>query len=546
MSVFKKLSIKVKLTVGIGLPIFWLAISGVIVYSSFNGISETNHWVQHTNNVLLESDKVLASAVDMETGMRGFLLAGKDEFLEPYDKGETIFYQTIAELQQTVSDNPPQVERLKTVEKTIRDWQENITEPMIERRRAVGSTETLESISDLVAEARGKQYFDKFRSLIAEFTQIERSLRDKRSAENNATIEFAQLLQVFSVLLAIVIGIIIGYYIIRDILKTLGSEPIEITEIMGRISQGDLSLVLDRSEAEGSLYESVKEMLAQLREMVEEIAKVSNGVSSRAKQMASIANQTAESTSVQLTEMTQVATAIEELSATAKEVAHNVLSSASSASEASQQSSAAKDTMRKSVVEMDDLNTDINKATQVIQNVEGNSKEINSVLEVIKGVAEQTNLLALNAAIEAARAGEQGRGFAVVADEVRGLAERTSQSTGEINQMIEMLQSGARNSVAVMIESQAKSNATREGLSSAEEAINAIQEAIQKISDMSIQISSSAEEQSAVVDEINNNVLKVSSLSEETSKGARKTSDTGTELLELSESLESLVARFNT
>ncbi|WP_198243866.1 methyl-accepting chemotaxis protein [methane-oxidizing endosymbiont of Gigantopelta aegis] len=190
------------------------------------------------------------------------------------------------------------------------------------------------------------------------------------------------------------------------------------------------------------------------------------------------------------------------------------------------------------------LTDQIKNTASVIQQLQLDSDNINTVLEVIRGVAEQTNLLALNAAIEAARAGEQGRGFAVVADEVRTLAGKTQESTEEINQVIDKLQNGVRNAVSVMEQSQADALQVVEQAEKASESLQDISSAVSRISEMNNQIATAAEQQSATAEEINQNVLNVKQEAEKTSSRARQATTAHQQLAELAAELQTLFAQF--
>jgi methyl-accepting chemotaxis protein len=190
------------------------------------------------------------------------------------------------------------------------------------------------------------------------------------------------------------------------------------------------------------------------------------------------------------------------------------------------------------------LAAEIESASEVIRNLEKDSNQIGSILDVIKGIAEQTNLLALNAAIEAARAGEQGRGFAVVADEVRTLASRTQESTEEIQSMIEKLQSGAKVAVSVMSDSRKYADDSVSHAKSAGEALEMITQSISTITEMNTQIATAAEEQSAVSEEINGNIVNINHAAEEAAEGANSTSTESERLAEMAKELQLLVHQF--
>ena len=178
------MKLRQKMLIGSLLPMILLVIGGVVIFNSILFMEKSKKWVNHTNNVIKEAMKIEAAAVDMETGMRGYLLAGKEEFLEPYNAGQGRFFQLTKKLKKTVNDNPPQVKRLVGIEKTIGDWQKNVCEPNIELRRKIGDAETMDDMADEIAKAKGKEFFDKFRGQISKFIQREAELLKKRVASS--------------------------------------------------------------------------------------------------------------------------------------------------------------------------------------------------------------------------------------------------------------------------------------------------------------------------------------------------------------------------
>jgi len=540
------MNIKTKLILAIGIPLLLFAVLGSIIFINLQKIITTNHWVTHTHNVLGTADNIVGSAVDMETGMRGFLLAGKEDFLAPYKAGEKETYKLLNELQQTVSDNPPQVERLKEVEKILKQWQQNVTTPMIELRRSVGAGKTMDEVANLVGEAKGKQYFDKFRSIMNEFKNIERNLMEEREKESDATALNSEKILVIGIIIAMLFGISLGIYIVRDLIKQLGKEPSDVNQITSRIASGDLTMTFDNNVSSDSVYGSIRTMNDGLLNIVSGIKDTTTQLTESAEKTSVIAEQTSKSIQTQVNETTNVANAIKEMGTAVKDVAENVVVAASESDKANELAIGGRETMKQTVGQMDELNSDVEQAAHVVEELENNTNEINSIVEVIRGIAEQTNLLALNAAIEAARAGEQGRGFAVVADEVRTLAERTQNSTQEINQMIDKLQSGVRNAVKVMEQSKAKAGIASKQALKTDDILNTILEAINSINDMNTQISSAAEQQSAVMEEISGNVINVQNMAEDTSQGAKQAAETGTDLSKLATNLQEMITQFKT
>nr|WP_279626100.1 methyl-accepting chemotaxis protein [Shewanella morhuae] len=232
------------------------------------------------------------------------------------------------------------------------------------------------------------------------------------------------------------------------------------------------------------------------------------------------------------------------MAATVQEVAQNATDAADAANHADESTEQGKLVVQKVVATINILAEEIANAANAIDDLERNTTEIDSVLIVIRNIADQTNLLALNAAIEAARAGEQGRGFAVVADEVRTLASRTQTSTSEIQQMIEVLQQKAKSTVAAMKTSTTTTQNCVEQVHQAGEALEAITHAVSTISQMNIQIASAANEQCAVSAEINQNVNNINDIANSSTQAAQQTAQAGDELAQLSARLQTLIAQF--
>lgn len=279
-------------------------------------------------------------------------------------------------------------------------------------------------------------------------------------------------------------------------------------------------------------------------EVVESIKGNAAQLASAAEELSAITEQSSKGVVRQQSETQQVATAMNEMSATVQEVAKNAASAATAASEADEQAKNGHAVVNDTVTTITALANEVSLTADVIERLKGDSLSIGAVLDVIRDIAEQTNLLALNAAIEAARAGEQGRGFAVVADEVRTLASRTQQSTQEINEMIERLQSGANEAVTAMEQGRSKAEATVEQAQKAGAALNAITEVVYNIKAMNMQIASAADEQSATAEEINRNIVNISEVADETASGSQQTAIASDELARLAVDLQEKVDKF--
>jgi len=303
-------------------------------------------------------------------------------------------------------------------------------------------------------------------------------------------------------------------------------------------------------DIEGNSY--VERLCVQLNGLLQhdsgnsgELTKATNELSFTASALSDVTERTSANIIKQQQETEQVATAMNEMSTTVDEVARNASEASVAAGQANDAASSGENVARNSKSSIDTLVNDINDASNVVSQLEQQSTDITVVLEVIKGIAEQTNLLALNAAIEAARAGEQGRGFAVVADEVRSLANRTQQSAQEIDEMISNLQGGVRASVTAMESALNKGRDSSEKVDATLQSLGEIYKAVTTINDMNAQIATAAEEQSSVANEINRNVSAISQLADATTQDASASRETSVTIAGISQHLNTLVSQMD-
>ncbi len=504
----------------------------------FKEMVEAIKWVDHTHHVIRTALSIMGAAVDMETGVRGYLLAGKESFLHPLKEGENRFFSLVSELKATVSDNPEQVELLAVMENTLTKWKENVASELINLRREIGHSETMDNMADVVGQAKGKQFFDKFRGQLKTFKEREESLMAERQKKAEGIASTSQFLIYLFGASAILIALIISYFSASRIVKPVN----QVVEGLIDMAEGEGDLrktihVVSKDEI-GDMAGWFNTFVAKLRAIIVEIAdasgpiqKSSHNLSAVSTQMASAAEEMNAQANVAASASEQVSAGVstvaaaseqagastdniasmtEEMSSTFRNVAdfskkasQNVSEMAQGAGDMADQINTVASALEEMTSSLNEVARNTSKASRISQKAGDRtedvnakisvlvsaSKQIGKVVSLIKDIADQTNMLALNATIEAAGAGESGKGFAVVAGEVKELAKQSADATDEIAGQIEKIQT-----------------ATDEAVLSVEE----ISKVIADIIDINTMIASSVEEQNATAAEISKSVAQAS------------------------------------
>ncbi|MCP1453774.1 methyl-accepting chemotaxis protein [Pseudomonas kilonensis] len=364
-------------------------------------------------------------------------------------------------------------------------------------------------------------------------SQIEK--RDQETAQAKETL-------IIVTILALAFGLLAAWIITRQIVAPLQQTLVAVE----RVASGDLShnLVVTRRDDMGQLQGSLQRMVISLRQLIGGISDGVTQIASAAEQLSAVTEQTSAGVNSQKVETDQVATAMHEMTATVQEVARNAEEASEAAVAADQQAREGEKVVGEAIAQIERLSKEVGNSTEAMGHLKRESDKIGSVLDVIKSVAQQTNLLALNAAIEAARAGEAGRGFAVVADEVRSLAQRTQKSTEEIEELILGLQSGTEQVATTLDNSRNLTDSSVELTRRAGGSLENITRTVSAIQSMNQQIAAAAEQQSAVAEEINRSVVNVRDVSEQTASSSEETAASSAELARLGVHLQTLVGRF--
>lgn len=347
------------------------------------------------------------------------------------------------------------------------------------------------------------------------------ALAGKAKQQTSETVSFSQSLEIFISSLSVLIAVSIALWVTRSIRKPLS----RVMAILKKISDGDLSQRIDIEHKDefGRLSQWVNELADKQQKVIRDIQQASDEINTSAKEAAGISDRASQIMDDQRQHTTQVATAIHQMSASAAEVAKNAEQAQQQVSGIDNTAHSNRELMEKNITVVSSLASEIDRASGVISQLDEDSTDIGRILEVIEEIANQTNLLALNAAIEAARAGEQGRGFAVVADEVRTLAHRTQNSTQEIQAMIDKFQSGAKDAVAIMETSQREAKASVNQTEQAGESLQQMASQLSEVRNMSIHIATAAEQQTEVSMEISNSVQRIADMAEQGAQDAQQT-----------------------
>ena len=444
-------------------------------------ISDTAQWVEHTHKVIAAANDILASAVDMETGMRGYLLAGKEAFLDPYKNGQKKFNGLVSSLSKTVNDNPAQVQLLGEIKSTIDEWQKNVTKMQIDLRREIGEAKTMDDIASLIKEARGKVYFDKFRSQIGTFIERESKLMQQRQGDAESTASSSFYMILGGIACTILLGLCIAYFLATSITKPL-------------------IFVIDG-----------------LREGAEQVTAASGQISSSSQSLAEGASQQAAS--------------IEETSSSMEEMASMTKQNSNNASHAD-------NLMKEANQVVNQANGSMTQVTRSMEDISKASEETSKIIKTIDDIAFQTNLLALNAAVEAARAGEAGAGFAVVADEVRNLAMRAADAAKNTAQLIE-------GTVKKVNDGSELVSATNDAFSKVTQSSAKVGDLVAEISEASKEQSGGIEQVNIAISEMDKVVQQNAGNAEESASASEEMSAQAEQLMEFVDDLVGLVTGTN-
>lgn len=540
---FANLNMSQKLYTGFGVVLLVILL---LVLSTWRGFDQVDGAVKHnihTYNVINASADLLVSLVNIETGARGFVITGRDQFLGPLESGERDFQSNLALLRQLTKDNPAQQRRLAETQAMHDQWlREDINIYLELRRQVVAGQQSFEALIERVATGSSKVKVDAMRRLISDIQGEERALLAQRTASMNA----AKFLSLTILLAGGVIATLLAMSVAFVMSRSIAGRLQQVVEVARSIAQGRLDSRIQQGGRDeiGVLLDAFATMQERLSEMIGQIRVGAGQLVEAAQNISSASTQLSVSTQEQSQAASSMAATVEELTVSINHVADNANEAHALSSDSGRQSAEGGAVIQETLASMQSIADTVQGAAAQIAELGQQSDQISSIVNVIKEIADQTNLLALNAAIEAARAGEQGRGFAVVADEVRLLAQRTANSTQEITEMIKKIQVGTRNAVSNMEVGVQQVSGGLEQASQAGDAIVAIRQASGRVVDVVDQISLALREQTVASQDVARNVERIAQMSVHNSEAVAETSRTAQGLQQLALTLEKQVASF--
>ncbi|GGZ24594.1 MULTISPECIES: methyl-accepting chemotaxis protein [Shewanella] len=408
------------------------------------------------------------------------------------------------------------------------------------------SSDLAENTANMLTSMESWHIYNNVETELKALMELETNkVSSARSASEQAIQSLSSsLVIVFCLFVTLALGA--GWFLLRRIFIPLGAT----TQVLEKIASGDLASAIPMEKFSGSEFKHLAETLGQMRttlhEMISQIGAASVQLAAAVEEMTAVAAESAEEMQQQRSEVDQVATAMTELQSSIADISRNTTQTADQANQGVQATTEGQQVVMQTLDTIQSSDAEITAASEVINQLQKDSDSIAMVLEVIAQITDQTNLLALNAAIEAARAGEAGRGFAVVADEVRTLASRTQSSALEIKGTIEQLQQRAQHANEVMQKSRERMQGSVRCANEASDAIERISAAISIINDMAIQVASATEQQTAVTGELGVNITNISDAASRVSMGTGQVSQSSQELSQLAHNLAHLISRFRT
>jgi len=532
-----KLSLKAKLGVGFGSLLLILVTLGIVTYSSINELDAESDRFSGAVEKKSLAIKVEGAIEKQAVGIRGFLLRDQEDLLKHDEEGKQEYKDALDQLTKlVVTDEGKKL--LADITRTQQAWRAQ-ADHEIQLRRAGKTSDAVDLVfSPQTSAARGE-----LRKAIADLIAYQEKRRDAAGAEQDATQAHTRWLTVGLSLGGILIGSIVAILTVRSISRGITRMLVMIEQITAN-DLGISDVEVASGDEIGRATAALNLMKNNLRDLIQSIAGTAEHVASASEEISSSATQQAQSSETQKDQTTQVATAMQEMSSTVLQVSDNSNKAAESARRAAETARHGGSIVDDTLTKMRGIAASVGATAKKMEELGKSSDQIGRIIGVIDDIADQTNLLALNAAIEAARAGEQGRGFAVVADEVRKLAERTTTATKEIAQMIKNIQDETKTAVFAMEEGNRQVEDGVKTTTSAGDSLKEIIHMAEEVGEMITHIATAATEQSSAAEQVNTNMDQIARLVKESAVGAQQSAKACQDLSGLALDLQKMVGNF--
>jgi methyl-accepting chemotaxis protein len=532
-----RLSLKMKLAVGFGGLLLILTVLGVVGYESAVTSAELSQHVERQVTTTRLSLAIDLSIEKQVASVRGFLLMGTDARLKADQDSQRTFQASMEELGQSLDTD--EGKRTFAGMKTVYSEYRSIMDEAIRLRRANKTKEAVRLIFSPAAQS-GR---DELRNDTTKVVQLAQELKKAAQNEQSASAAKTKSLMLLLAGLGLLIGLAVAILMARSITLAI-ARMVDLIQELAADNLAAADMQITSQDEIGKAGTALNGMKNNLRALIQSIAGTAEHVASASEEISSSATQQAQAAETQTDQTTQVANAMQQMSATVMQVSENSNKAAEASRQAAETARHGGTIVEDTLTKMRTIADSVSATARKMAELGKSSDQIGRIIGVIDDIADQTNLLALNAAIEAARAGEQGRGFAVVADEVRKLAERTTTATKEIAEMIKSIQDETKSAVSAM---EAGNQQAEDGVRSTTQAGDSLREIIQmseQVGEMITHIATAATEQSSATEQVNGNVEQISKLVKESAVGAQQSAKACQDLSGLALDLQTMVSRF--
>jgi methyl-accepting chemotaxis protein len=540
---YQNLSFRWKLSLPLIILVLLVLYMGVYSIKSSSALSSNASTIAKINlpeiQLLIQADRDLYQALVAERSLLEISASEQQAAIKDHaDNAKQAYDRVLQSLE--ISDTATQTERNEYIQR-FNTWKKLSDEVL---NSIHGDDQESRLIAQQKSYGEAAKAFNHLRTYIDELEEVRLAHVDDFTLQIEAQEHQVSTHLIVLVVLGTLVSLLAAY-----VLPLVVTQPLRrISDRIQNIAEGDGDLTIridvDSTDELGELASHVNRFMDKLQRVISSVLANTTEVSNTAETLLMVSSTSQTAADEQCHAITMVVTAVNELTMAIQEVARNTGNTAQNTKEAASITDVGQTRIHLAVERVQSLSTRITQTAEIMVRLENEAKNVTSVIDVIRGVAEQTNLLALNAAIEAARAGEQGRGFAVVADEVRTLASRTQKSTEDIQGMLSQLQAGVQHAVEAMNSSASMTYEAVESANEAGESLQGISTAVKGISDMTVQIATAAEEQSSVTAEIDKNLVQINSLAMNNAEGATKTAQVSQSLNELSVQLRQLLSQF--